>query len=252
MDLGLTGRKALVTGGTRGIGRSIVETLIAEGAQVAFCARDERELRDLEKSLADGGQHALGIRADMTDRADVENWVRHAATALGGIDIYVSNASAGSGRGEEAWQRNFDVDVLALVRAVDIARPYLEASDDGSIVVVGTTAAVEMFREPNGYGAMKAAILNYSNALSQQLAPAGVRSNVVSPGPTEFEGGAWARIKEQLPDFHASTLAAIPAGRFGTAEEMASAVAFLASPRSSFITGAHLVVDGGFTKRVNF
>lgn len=252
MDLGLAGRKALITGGTRGIGRAIVETLIAEGAHVAFCARDEQELRDLEKTLADGGRHGVGIRADMTDRADVENWVRQAAEALGGIDIYVSNASAGSGRGEEAWQRNFDVDVLALVRAVEIAQPSLEASGDGSVVIVGTTAAVEMFREPNGYGAMKAAVLNYSNALSQQLAPVGVRSNVVSPGPTEFAGGAWARIREQMPDFYASTLASIPAGRFGAAEDMANAVAFLASPRSSYITGAHLVVDGGFTKRVNF
>jgi 3-oxoacyl-[acyl-carrier protein] reductase len=252
MDLALRGRRALVTGATRGIGLAIVEILVAEGAHVAFCARDTAEVRGLESRLRDQGATAFGYVADMSAKDDVAAWVTSAAEDLGGIDVYVSNASAGSGRGEAAWQRNFDIDVLGLVRAIEIAQPHLEASSAPSIVIISTTAAVEMFREPNGYGAMKAALLNYSNALSQQLAPKGVRCNVVSPGPVEFPGGAWERISADLPDFYNSTQAAIPLGRLGHPTDVANAVAYLAGAASSYVTGAHLVIDGGFTKRVNF
>jgi 3-oxoacyl-[acyl-carrier protein] reductase len=138
------------------------------------------------------------------------------------------------------------------VRACEAALPHLVKSGAGSIVVIGTTAAVETFGAPGGYGAMKAALINYASGLAHALGKQNVRVNIVSPGPVYFAGGAWEMIQKAMPPFYESTLKACPQGRMGTPDEVARAVAFLASPAASLITGVNLVTDGGFTKRVNF
>lgn len=130
--------------------------------------------------------------------------------------------------------------------------PYLEKSENASVVLISTTAALEKFMSAGPYNALKAALLNYNGALSQDLAPKGIRVNAVSPGPIFIEGGAWDNIKQHMTAFYDATVADIPIGRMGTAEEVAAQVAFLASPRAGFTTGTNIVIDGGLTKRIQF
>ena len=172
-------------------------------------------------------------------------------TQLGGIDIFVPNVSAGGGNmSEEGWQNNFNVDLLGTTRGVEAAMPFLEQSSAAAIVVISSTAGVETFMGPQPYNAIKGTLIIHAKQLSQALAPSGIRVNCVSPGPIYIEGGAWEYIKNNMAELYDSTLAQIPQGRMGSAEEIANAVAFLASPAASLITGVNLVADGGFTKRV--
>ena len=250
MDLGLKGKKVLVTGGSRGIGRAIARLMIAEGADVALCARSGAAVESAVAELSRSGR-AIGSAVDVADKAALQSWIASAAEALGGIDILVPNVSAGGGRTDESgWRANLEVDILGATNAIEAAMPSLRAADAGSIVVIATTAAVEDFFGPQTYNAMKAALIVHSQGLAQALAGSGIRVNAVSPGPIFIEGGAWDRIKSTRSDIYASTLAAQPMGRLGCAQEVANAVAFLASPAAAWITGVNLVVDGGFTKRV--
>ncbi|TDC55502.1 SDR family oxidoreductase [Actinomadura sp. KC345] len=250
MDLGLDGRRALITGGSRGIGLAIAKALVAEGAEVSICGRDPETLGLAAKSLGD--VHTQQV--DMADSASIDTWVGDAAEALGGIDIVISNVSGLGGAGLDAWRRNFEVDVIGYVHLVQAALPRLEASDAAAIVAIGTTAAVETFGgNPAGpYGALKAATIHHTSGLAQTLAPKGIRANTVSPGPVYFEGGSWETIKDQKPEFYESILGQIPRGSMGSAEEIASVVAFLASPAASLVTGVNVVADGGLTKKVKF
>jgi 3-oxoacyl-[acyl-carrier protein] reductase len=253
MDLGLQGKRAVITGASRGIGRAIAAQLAAEGCDLAICARGEQVLQATAAELRSA--YGVGVHAQSVDVGkgeDYKAWLRRAADHLGGVDIFVSNTSAGAGQGEQSWYASFEIDMLGAVRGVETLLPFLERSEAGSILFISTTAALEMFNAPNAYGAMKAALINYANALSQALAPKGIRVNTISPGPIYFEGGPWAMIKERIPAFYEQTLRQIPAGRFGTPEEVARAAAFLVSPAASLITGANLVADNGFTKRVQF
>lgn len=253
MDLKLDGRKALVTGGSRGIGKAIAGALVAEGCtSIAICARGQEGVDAAAEDLRANGATVVAGAVDVGDKDAYTAWVEGAVAELGGLDVFVSNSSASAGKGEKGWYGNFEVDVMGLVRGFDAALPALQASDAASVIVISTTAAVESFGDANSYGALKAAIINYANGLSQKYGKAGIRVNTVSPGPIEFEGGAWAMIKDRMPEFYEGTQATIPFGRMGTAEEVANAVAFLASPAASWITGVNLVVDGGFTKRVAF
>ncbi|MEK9654269.1 MAG: SDR family oxidoreductase, partial [Halieaceae bacterium] len=160
--------------------------------------------------------------------------------------------AGGAFNSESRWRANFEADMLATWRGVELTQPHLAKSGQGAIVIISTTAAVEAFAGPSPYGAIKAGLLNYSSNLSQSLAASGIRVNAVSPGPIYFEGGAWEQIKTHMADFYTATVANIPMGRMGSNYEVADTVAFLASPRSAFTTGANVVVDGGFTKRVQF
>ena len=252
MDLGLKGKKAVITGASRGIGRSIARTLADEGADLAICARNEGGLEDAVKDLEGRGVRVVSATVDVADGAALKGFVSSAAEQLGGIDILVSNPSGGNGVDEKAWRANFEVDLMGAVRSVEAAVPSLSKSDGASVIFIGTTAAVETFMGPTSYNAIKAALITHSNGLSQALAPQGIRVNTVSPGPIFFEGGAWEMIQKSMPAMYEQTLEACPQGRLGTPEEIANAVAFLSSPAASLITGVHLVVDGGFTKRVDF
>ena len=254
MDLGLQGKKAIITGGSRGIGRAIAERLLEEGASVAICARGKEGVDEAVTALSSKGQ-IHGTSVDMADGDAIAAWVEEAAGQLGGIDIVVSNASAGGGGGAtaDAFQAHLDIDVLGLVRLVDAALPKLKESGSGSIVAISTTAALEQFGPgASAYNSLKAAVINYTAGLAQNLAKDGIRANCVSPGPIFIEGGSWDMIKQHMTPFYDATVGASPGGRLGSAEEVANVVAFIASPAASWVTGENIVVDGGFTKRVAF
>ena len=252
MDLHLQGAKALVTGGTKGIGRAIAETLADEGCNVAICARNAEEVDAAVADLTGKGVTAFGQAVDVGDGDALKGWVAASAEALGGVDIVVSNVSGGGAQGDDAWRRHLEHDMLGAVRLVEASLEHLENSDNGNIVMISTTAALEKFIAAGPYNALKAALLNYSGALSQDLAPKGIRVNAVSPGPIFIEGGSWDNIKQHMTPFYEATLADIPMGRMGTAEEVAAQVALLASPRAGFTTGTNVVIDGGITKRIQY
>lgn len=251
MDLGLAGRRALVTGGTKGIGRATAEVLAAEGAAVALCARDAGEVAEAVAALRARGVPATGRALDVADGDALRAWVGDAGRELGGLDVVVANVSALAVGGDEAaWRAGFDVDMMHSVRAVEAAMPFLEASDAGAIVLVSSVSGREIDFAAGPYGAFKAALVHYAQGLAYRLAPKGIRANAVSPGNTYFAGGVWATIERDDPALYASALALNPTGRMGTPEEVARAVVFLASPAASFVSGTNLVVDGALTRGV--
>ncbi len=251
MDLGLKGLNAVVTGGTKGIGRAIVETLAAEGVNVAFCARNGDEVERAISDLAKHGVKILGSVADVGDGDALKTWAAGAAKALGGIDIVVANVSAlAVAPDEAAWKKGFDVDLMGSVRLVEAAMPSLEQSKHASIVTISSVSGREIDFASGPYGAFKAALIHYTQGLAFHLAGKGIRANTVSPGNTYFAGGIWEQIENGNPALFAEAMRLNPTGRMGTPQEMANAVVFLASPAASFITGTNLVVDGALTRGV--
>lgn len=251
MDLGLAGKKALVTGATKGLGRAIAETLLAEGASVAICARTADDVDVAAKELAATGT-AIADCVDVSDSSALRAWVASAADRLGGIDIYIHNTSAKPARSLEDWSKNFAIDLLALVHGVEAATDAL-ADGGGAIVSIGTTATAEHFAMgANSYSAFKAAVTNWTLGQAQTLGARGIRCNVVSPGPIFFEGGDWDRIKAGMPAFYETIEQGHPGRAFGGPQDVADAVAFLVSARARHINGVNLTVDGGYLKRVDY
>jgi 3-oxoacyl-[acyl-carrier protein] reductase len=251
MDLQLTGRKALVTGASRGIGRAIAVELAREGCDLALCARGAEPLEALAKEL---GGTVYTQAVDVSDEQAVAGFVDAAAEQLSGLDIVISNVSAGGLKGPDQWRLSFEADLMSFVRMVETAVPHLERSDAAAIVAIGTTSAFDTLppTSANSYAALKAAVLEHASGLGHALARKGIRVNTVSPGPIDFPGGAWDKLHEGRPEFYEGIRARIPVGRLGRAEEVARAVTFLASPAASFCTAVNLVVDGGFVSRVQF
>ena len=251
MDLGLKGRRAIVTGGTKGIGLAIAETLAAEGCNVALCSRNAAEAEAAAATLAGKGVSTLGAGVDVADGPALAAFVEKAAERFGGLDIVVANVSAlAIGNDEESWKKGFETDLLGTVRLVNAALPYLEKSDAGSIVTISSVSGREIDFASGPYGAFKAALIHYTQGLAFTLAPKKIRANTVSPGNTYFQGGVWNTIQDTNPTLFAEALALNPTGRMATPQEIANAAVFLASPAASFIYGTNLVVDGALTRGV--
>lgn len=253
MDLGLKGLKAILVGANGGIGRKVAHALAAEGCDVAVCGRSQAKVDKIVGELAPSGVKVHAEALDVTDPATVPAFVDRAAAALGGCDIFMHFTSANLGQDtDEGWQAVMNADILPLRRGVEAAKPHLLKSQAGSIICMSSTGAVEEFMGVQPYNALKAAVMVYSSGLAQNLAAQGVRVNCITPGPVMTEDGPWAYIKENMKDFFAATMAQIPIGRMTTGEEIAKAIVFVASPACKAMTGANVVIDGGYTKRVQF
>ncbi|WP_309602514.1 SDR family oxidoreductase [Sphingomonas sp.] len=253
MDLGLAGKKAIIVGGARGIGFAIAEVLAREGCDLAISARSGDAVKDAVASLKRYDTKVVGGPVDVKKPDAYRKWIEKAVDQLGGCDILIPITSAGGGLGSEKyWEKAFEVDVMGPVRAVEVVLPHMAKQQSGSIVLIATTSAGEAMGGPQAYNAMKASLVTWGKQLALAHGKDGIRVNVVSPGPIEFEGGNWEMIKDTMTKFYDATLRQQPMGRFGQPDEIARCVAFIASPAASWVNGSHLIVDGGFTNRTHF
>lgn len=247
MDLGLSGKVALVSGASRGIGLAIAQGLAAEGAKLVIAARGADALHAAAAVLASGGADVLAIPADVSDDASVMALVDRAMAHFGQIDILISNASAlAVGPGRDDWSASLGVDLMGAVRLVDAVLPGMKAQGRGVILLTSSVSAVEAAPFPDfGYTAAKAALNAYAKKLAIVEGGNGIRVNAILPGSIDFPGGGWDLIRQTQPEMYERVRAAIPFGRLGTPEEVADAAVWLVSDRARWVHGAALAVDGG-------
>ena len=253
MDLGLKGKRVLVTGGTKSIGRAIVDAFLAEGAVVGFCARDAKLVKEREKDWRGKQGRASGTALDVTDDPALKKWIDGFA-ADGCIDHFVANVSAmGTEDTPEGWRKSIDIDIVSTVEAVRHAVPHLTASGVGaSATIIGTVSLVEVSGPTLPYRSVKAALVPYVKSLSIDLAPKGVRVNMVSPGTILEDDNTWGRQRDAGAERYKRMFARNPMGRMGTPQEVANAVVFLAGTPASFVSGVNFGVDGALTARVQY
>jgi 3-oxoacyl-[acyl-carrier protein] reductase len=254
MDLGLAGKKVIMNGGGHGLGLAALRQFAAEGADVAFLSRDAAKVEAAVAEIESCGPgKVFGTAIDITGDAEgYKGWLTSCVEALGGCDIFVHTASA-SGQGATGdWQRCLDMDIMNAVHGVETLTPALTDSQCGSVIFMSSTAALETFVAPQAFNALKAALITYGSQLSQALAGQGIRVNCISPGAVYYPGGNWEMIQGVVPELYEGTLAKMPMGRFGNPQEIANAIVFVASPACPYMTGANVVIDGGFTQRVQF
>jgi 3-oxoacyl-[acyl-carrier protein] reductase len=252
MDLGLEGKVAIVTGGSKGLGLAAAGALLAEGARVAICGRTPATLATAARTLAascDRPDDVLAVTADVSSEADLRRLVDDTASRFGGVDVLVNNVGLGKGGGlmdtpDDVWQQAFDQTLFPAIRASRLVVPHMQRRGGGVILLIASIWG----RESGGrmtYNAVKAAEISLGKALAQQLAPSGIRVNSIAPGSILFEGGSWHQRQQADPDGIAQFVAReLPFGRFGRADEVADVVAYLASSRASWISGACVTVDG--------
>jgi NAD(P)-dependent dehydrogenase (short-subunit alcohol dehydrogenase family) len=257
VDLQLKGRKAIVTGATRGIGLRIAQTLAGEGVDLGICARTPADVQRTVAELQGRGVRALGDVVDVAQGEEYVAWLRSASERLGGLDIFVHNVTGTpTVPGQKGWDLGYQTDILGAVRAVEALTPYLRKSDSAAIVFIASISGLisKVIPAPgaHAYGACKAALIAYGSMVSKELAKEKIRVNMVSPGPIYFQGGPWDHIQQRAPQLYAAAREACVIGRLGDPQDIADAVAFLASPRSGFTIGQNLHVDGGYMQHVPF
>jgi 3-oxoacyl-[acyl-carrier protein] reductase len=251
MDLGLTGRVAIVTGSSRGLGFASAKALVAEGCRVVICARTPEALQEARRRLAEigGDDRVLAIASDVSREEGAKTVVDQAVTTFGGVDILVNNVGAAGGGGllettDELWKDAIDKTLMPAVRMSRLAVPHMQRRGGGSIIIVASIYG----REAGGrmtYNAVKAAEISLAKSMAQQLAPMNIRVNSVSPGSILFEGGSWWKRQQADPEGIAEFVEReLPFGRFGKPEEIGDVVAYLSSSRASWISGTSVVVDG--------
>jgi 3-oxoacyl-[acyl-carrier protein] reductase len=246
MNIDLTGKRAVVAGGSRGIGRAIALAFAESGAAVSICARGADALNAARGEIAARRVKAHAGVCDLADGEAVARYIDDAAEALGGIDILVNNASGfGSTDDEEGWGKSLNVDLLATVRATRAATPFLEQSEAAAILNISSTSAFHPSVRTTPYGVAKAAVIQYTRNRAAALAPQ--RINCIAPGSIEFPGGSWEKRKTDNPQLYNAILRGIPFGRLGHPEEVAQVALFLVSPLANWVTGQTIMVDGGQT-----
>ncbi|KAJ5333928.1 isoepoxydon dehydrogenase [Penicillium brevicompactum] len=250
LETGLQGTHVLITGGTRGMGQSMVTQFLQEGANVSYCARTvtNTEYDEVHESLpAENTARAVGTAFDVSSKDAIVNWVNSSAERVGRVDIVIANASPMHMEGEtEHWESSFAIDVMGFVELVKAAQPYLEKSPQASIIVQSSFMGREFFRgPPAAYGPCKAAQLQHVQELSHYLGPKGIRMNAISPGPVVVKGGAWEKGLIEAPEWVEEQRLKIPLKRLGGPQEISNVAVFLASPLASFVTGTNILVDGG-------
>jgi 3-oxoacyl-[acyl-carrier protein] reductase len=247
MDLGLKGKACVVTGASKGIGLAIARGLAAEGAHVAICARQDGPLREAEAALRATGVRVFAEACDVADPAATAAFLGSARQALGGIDVFVHNASA-LARGPDlgSWEASLEVDLMAGVRGCEQVIPWMADAGGGSILIVSSISAIEASPMPDmAYTAAKAAQLAYVKKVATLHAGSRIRANAVMPGSIDFPGGVWDIVRQHEPDLYEMVRQSIPWGRLGTPEEVADLAVYLVSPRAGWVTGECIAVDGG-------
>lgn len=247
MDLKLAGKRCVVLGASRGIGRAIAQALAAEGANLAICARDAESLGQAAEDLRTRGVQVHAAACDIADAASLAGFLDGARAALGGVDVLVHNASAlAVGPDLAAWEASLRVDLMAAVHACERVIPWMAEAGGGSILFVSSVSGLEASPSDDfAYTTIKAALIAYAKKLAIAQAARSIRVNAVAPGSIEFPGGFWANVRSHQPELYGRVLGSIPTGRMGTPEEIADVAVFLCSPRSGWVTGECVAVDGG-------
>lgn len=252
MDLQLAGKVALVTGSSRGLGLASAMALAGEGCRVSICARGEDRLARAAEALtrrAGAADRVLTAQVDLTDPDDIAMLVQRTVDTFGRLDVLVNNVGRAGGGGlleatDDDWRNAFDDTLYPAIRASRLAVPHMQRVGGGAIIMIASIWG----RESGGrmtYNAVKAAEISLAKALAQQLAGDNIRVNSVAPGSISFPGGSWHRRQQEDPEGMAAFVHDnLPFGRFGRPEEVGEVVAFLASPRASWISGASITVDG--------
>lgn len=247
MNLGLKEKTVVVTGGSKGIGRSIALAFAEEGANVATCARNEELLNKVGDEIRSKGVHAYTQQCDIGDHAAFGQFLDKVKVELGGVDILVNNVSAiALGDDEASWEASINIDLLATVKASDKVIPWMIESGGGVIVHISSISGLEATQSRDfAYAPIKSAIISHANKLAVNYGAQGIRANSVAPGAVFFENGVWDYVKNNNPELYNSMRMITPRGELGTPEEIANVVVFLASDKASFINGTCVVVDGG-------
>lgn len=252
MDLSLSDKVALITGSSRGLGLASAKALAGEGCAVCLCARGEARLAEALREVQAASTRpdaVIAVQADANVESDLVRLIETTVEGLGGLDILVNNVAAAWGAGlletsDAEWQAAFDATLFPAIRASRLAVPHMRNRGGGVILMIASIYG----RESGGrmtYNAVKAAEISLAKSLAQQLAADGIRVNSVAPGSILFPGGNWWRRQQADPEGIADFVRReLPFGRFGLPEEVGAVVAFLASPRASWISGASIVVDG--------